>query len=380
MARIIVASYVVRLPLGGLQSWMLQWLVGFKRLGHDVWFVERSGWPGSCIDPTTWTSSDDCSAGVASWHALLSRFGLGDRWCYVDAAGRYHGASRAQIEDAFRTADIFVDHIRDSEWAEECQWAGHRACVDGEPGLTQIVMMREEGRSAAAIPYDSYHTVGLNIGTDACAVPTRNRAWRPVFDPVVLDLFTGDAPSEDAPFTTVMSWQAHKDFVYEGVRYGSKYLEFPKIETLPSRTAAPLEVAVAGHARVAELQAAGWRVRDSVAATLTFDAWRTYIAESRGELSICKNYFVALNTGFFSDRSAAYLASGRPVIMQDTGFSAHLPVGDGLFAFRTGDEAAAAIDAVQADYGRHSRAARDLAREYLDTSRVLTKFLSEVGL
>jgi len=379
MARVIVSAYVVRLPLGGYHSWILQWLMGFKRLGHDVWFVEKSGWSQSCIDPATWKGSDDCTAGVAAWHAVLSRFGLGERWCFVDAAGTYHGASRAEIEAVFRSADLFVNHMPDCEWAEESQWAGHRAFIDGEPGMTQVRIITQAELGRPMMAYDSYHSVGLNVGTAASTVPTVNRMWQPIVDPVVLDLFDVVAPPPDAPLTTVMSWKAHPDFEYDGVTYGSKYLEFPKIEDLPSRTTVPLELAVSGLMPIPELKAAGWRVRDSVEATRTFDLWRRYIAHSRGELTICKNYFVAMNTGFFSDRSAAYLASGRPVIMQDTGFSAHLPVGEGLFAFRTGDEAVAAVEAVRSDFGRHSRAAREIARQYLDAGKVLSALLDGAG-
>ena len=379
MARIIVSAYVVRLPLGGYHSWILQWLLGFKRLGHDVWFVEKAGWPKSCIDPATWKRSDDCTAGVAAWHAVLSRFELGDRWCFVDAAGTYHGASRAEIESVFKSADLFVDHMRDCEWREECHWAAHRAFIDGEPGMTQVRMIRQAALGTEMMAYDSYHTVGLNVGTERSTVPSVGKNWRPIYDPVVLDLFDVGAPPPGAPFTTVMSWQAHPDFEYEGVTYGSKYLEFPKIQSLPAQTPVPLELAVSGLMPIPELKAAGWRVRDSVEATRTFDRWRGYIAQSRGELTICKHYFVAMNTGFFSDRSAAYLAAGRPVILQDTGFSAHLPVGEGLFAFRTGDDAAGAVEAVRTDYDRHSRAARAIAAEYLDAGKVLGHFLSEVG-
>ena len=379
MARIIVSGYVVRLPLGGYHSWILQWLLGFKRLGHDVWFVEKAGWSKSCVDPLTWKASDDCSPGITAWHALLSRFGLGDRWCFVDAAGTYHGTSRAEIESVFKSADLFVDHLRDCEWSEEAQWAGHRAFIDGEPGMTQVRMMRQAELGQQTPAFDSYFSVGLNVGTPRSTVPTVNRTWQPICDPVVLDLFEMGPPPPDAPFTTVMSWKAHPDFEYEGQTYGSKYLEFPTIRHLPSRTAVPLELAVSGLMPIAELKAAGWRVRDSVEASRTFDQWRDYIGRSRGELTICKNYFVAMNTGFFSDRSAAYLAAGRPVILQDTGFSAHLPVGEGLFAFRNAGDAVAALEAVETDYRRHSRAAREIAHEYLAAEKILGGFLETIG-
>jgi len=375
MARIVLAGYAVRLPLGGYHSWMLQWLEGFRRLGHDVWFVEKAGWSKSCINPETWKSSDDCAAGVEAWSTVLDRFGFGERWCFVDAGGTYHGASRRQVEDAFRGTDVFVDHMWDCEWREECRWASHRAWIDGEPGMSQVRILARANEGRTAMAYDSYHSVGLNVGADGCPVPTVGHTWHPIVAPVVPALFSADPPPPGAPFTTVMAWQAHDDFTYDGVTYGSKYLEFPRIQDLPRRTSVPLELAVSGTMPVADLEASGWRVRDSVRATRTLDLWHQYIAGSLGELSICKQYFVAMNTGFFSDRSAAYLASGRPVILQDTGFSAHLPVGEGLFAFRTGDEALAAVEAVRADPARHGRAARAIAREHLDAEKVLRAFL-----
>src|SRR5262249_36493692 len=159
----------------------------------------------------------------------------------------------------------------------------------------------------------------------------------------------------DAPFTTVMSWE-DDPFEFEGVTYGQKAMEFPKFLDLPRRTRVPLEMAVAGtDVPEDELRAHGWRLAYAGEVTLTFDSWRDYIRGSRGEFSVCKNVYVATHSGWFSDRSACYLASGRPVVMQETGFSAHLPCGQGLFAVRTADEAAAALAEIAGDYGRHSR-------------------------
>jgi hypothetical protein len=379
VARIVISSYVVRMPVGGYQSWILQWLLGFRRLGHEVWFVEKSGWAGSCIDPITWARSDDCTQGTAAWNVVLGRFGLERNWCYVDAAGIYHGMSRGQVEEVFRTADVFIDHMRRCEWEEEAATAGTRVLIDGEPAYTQAVMTKSANGSPL-MEYDHYFSVGLNIGTSAATAPTAGKVWRPIVDPVVVDIFPSDPPPHDAPFTTIMAWRSKKPIEFEGTTYGTKHLGFEALIDLPSRTTAPLELAISGKFPRKRLLDAGWRLRDSAAATLTYDAWRSYIERSRGEIGICKSYFVATNSGAFSDRSAAYLASGRPVVMQDTGFSAHLPCGRGLFAFRTVDEAAAAIDAIQTDYDRQSKWARAMAMEYLAAEKVLATFLRQIGL
>jgi hypothetical protein len=382
MAQIIIGSYVVRFPLGGYQSWMLQWLLGFKLLGHKVYFVEKSGWKNSCYDPQTRTMGDDCSRGTAVFGRLLSEHGLGNNWCFVDASGTYHGMSRERIEAAFRDADVFIDHMRACEWPEEASHARMRVMVDGEPAYTQMHMEdKMEWAEKGLIEYDHYFTVGMNVGTPACLAPSAGKDWRPIFDPVVLSLYPRLPAPPDGPFTTVMSWQAIKPFEYRGKTYSSKEIEFAKFVDLPRRVNATLELAVAGaSAAHPQLIDAGWKLVDAHEATLTFERWRSYIQASRGEFSVCKNYFVATNSGFFSDRSAVYLASGRPVVMQDTGFSAHLPCGKGLFAVRSVEEAAAAIEEIESDYELHSNCAHGIAMEYLDASHVLGQFLKELGL
>src|SRR5579871_3107274 len=333
MARIIVASYVVRYPVGGYQSWALQWLVGFQRLGHDVYFVEKAGWPGACYDPSRDVSSDDCSYGIRVFSDLLHRFDLGARWSFMDIQGRSHGLSRPQVEALFQSADLLVDMgAPDGDWLPEAAQTSLRVLVDGEPGDTQMKMECQRAAGQALPEFDRYYTVGLNIGTPQSSAPTAGLSWHPIFDPVVVDLFPPCPISPNAPFTTIMSWQAHQPIDFGGAVYGQKDVEFAKFMDLPKRTRASLEVALAGkQAPLPQLVAAGWRVRDSHALTLTCDSFKQYVSESRGEFSVAKHVFVATNSGHFSERSAAYLASGRPVVVQETGFSEHLPCGLGLF-------------------------------------------------
>ncbi|MBZ5609853.1 MAG: hypothetical protein LAP38_16450 [Acidobacteriia bacterium] len=381
MARIIVGSYLVQFPLGGYMSWVGQWLLGFQRLGHEVWLVERSYGPNSCYDPSSNVMTDDCSYGTAQVGSFLARHGLEKRWCFVDFGKTYHGCERASIEDVLRAADLFVDMGSHGLWLDEAASIPLRVFVDGEPGYRQM-MFETTGREGHALPeYERYYSVGLNVGTPACIAPDAGKHWRPIFDPVVTDLFSCEPPPTRAPFTTVMSWQAHSPIEFNGVTYGQKDVEFAKFMDLPCRVKAPMELAISGkNTPIDLLKKQGWRLLDSFRVTLTFDSWQDYIRGSRGEFSVAKNVFVATNSGFFSDRSAAYLASGRPVVMQETGFSAHLPCGSGLFAVRNVEEAAAAIDSIESDYTRHSRDAREIAVEYLDTRRVLGNFLRELGL
>jgi hypothetical protein len=379
MARIIVGSYMVRYPMGGMMSWVLQYLLGFQRLGHEVFFVEKSGYADSCYDPTADTMSDDAAYGTGVAHALLSRFGLGARWCYVDAGGSYHGLARKEIEAAFRKADLFIDMGTHGDWLPEAADTGLRVLVDGEPAFTQMKMENRLDAGETVPEYDRYYTTGRNVGTPASTAPTAGKRWGRVFHPVDVDVFTPTPARRDAPFTTVMNWQSYEPVRYRGVDYGHKNLEFDKFIQLPDKTAAPLELAVSGkripRERIIEN---GWRIRDAHAITLSFDSFSQYIRDSRGEFGVCKSGFVVTRSGWFSDRSAAYLASGRPVVLQDTGFGSHLPCGEGLFAVRSAEQAAAAIDEIETRYDLHARRAREIAEEYLDARKVLGGFLEEI--
>jgi hypothetical protein len=382
MAQIALGSYAVQFPVGGYLSWILQWLAGLKHLGHDVVFVEKSSYERSCYDPDIDEMTDDCSYGVAALDRLLSRVGLSGSWCFVDRGGRYHGMTRNQIEARLASCDLFVDMGTHGAWLDEAAAAGARVLIDGEPGATQMKMEKRLANGEALPDYDAYYSVGQNVGTAASSAPTAGREWRHVFYPVHRRLFErGPRPPADAPFTTIMSWQAHTEVEHDGQVFGAKDREFEKFIDLPARTAVPIELAVAGRAVPFErLRSAGFRIRDSHTETRSYDAFMHYIQRSRGEFSVCKNVFVATRSGWFGDRAAAYLASGRPVVMQETGFSDHLPCGEGLFAVETVDDAADAIELIEGDYDRHSDAARDIAAEYLDTTRVLPAFLAELGV
>jgi hypothetical protein len=386
MARIAVSSYMVRYPLGGNLSWALQWIVGLQRLGHDVWVVEKSGYANACFDLSRGEMTDDCSYGVRVVRDLLEPLGLGNRWCYLAFDGAYLGLPRARVEAALGAADLYLEMgthgvEMDDTWLDEAASAGLRVLVATEPGVTQMRMALKRAAGLPLPEYDRYYTTGLNIGTPYSTAPTLNRTWHGIVDPVVVDLFACPPRAEGAPVTTVMNWQSMGAISFEGVEYGQKDREFPKFMDLPRRTRGPIEVAVAGRQAPRDaLRAAGWRVRDAHEVTASVGAYRTYIADSRAEFSVAKHACVATNVGWFSERSAAYLATGRPVVIQDTGVRRHLPYGRGLFAVRTVEEAAAAIVEIDADWDRQSRWARELAREFFDAKVVLTAMLTDLGV
>lgn len=360
-------------------SWVLQYLVGFHRLGHEVYFVERADYPNECFDPVRNEMVDDPSRGITVLDEVLRALGLRERWCFVDVRGRFYGMGEDRLKEAFDTADVFVD-MGHGEWLDYASGGSAKILIDGDPGFTQMKMEKTLAAGGSLPLYDEYYTVGQNVGTSDSTVPTVGHDWGHIFHPVVMDLFPFRPPPSGAPVTTVMNWRSYDPIEFSGEVFGHKDVEFEKFSGLPDRSALTLELAVAGaETPVAKLRKGGWRIRDAHEVTRSVDSFRAYISGSLAEFSVCKNGYVATNSGWFGDRSAAYLASGRPVVQQETGFSQHLPCGEGLFAVADLDEAVAALDEIAADHERHSKAALEIAKEFLSADRVLTRFLESIG-
>jgi len=381
MARIVLGSYMVRYPLGGMMSWVLQYLVGFHRLGHEIYLFEKAGWENACFDPVNGQMTDDCTYGAGIVDDLLRQFGLIDGWCFVDSAGNYHGIGKTKATGILETADLFIDMGTHGSWEGEWGRCGLRVLIDGEPGFTQMKMENRQATGDRLPEYDHYFTTGRSIGTSLSDAPLAGRKWTPIFHPVCTEILDPVGSASDAPFTSVMNWQSYEPIHYRGDLYGHKDVEFEKFLDLPQHTSARLEQAVTGREiPTSRLENAGWTLRDAQEVTMSYDSFIDYLSVSRGEFGVCKSGYVRLKTGWFSDRSAAYLALGKPVVLQETGFSNHLPCGEGLFAVNTVEEAAAAIDDIQSDYGRHARRARELAVEFLDSRVVLKEFLTSCNI
>jgi hypothetical protein len=361
-------------------SWVIQYLTGLSRLGHDVYFVEKYGYDNACFDPQKLTFGDDCTFGIKMVSRLLQEIGLGEKWCFVEKGDHYHGLSRRAINTVFKEADLFVDMGTHGSWEEESQRAALRVWIDGEPGYTQIKLY---DRTIQGIPipvYDHYFTNGMNIGIPGNPAPSVGLEWNRLFHPVDTRIFSPAPVQRNSVYTTVMNWQSHAPIYYQGRSYGQKDIEFEKFLTLPGLCDRTMEVAVAGKFVPHEkLRSNGWSVKNGLEVTRSFDSFRQHVQASRGEFSICKNVFVDMQTGWFSDKSAAFLASGRPVILQDTGFSRHLPTGLGLFAVKDVEEARNAIDAIESSYEKHCRAARELAVAYFETTNVMAHFMEQAA-
>jgi hypothetical protein len=378
MKSVIVTGYMIRYPVGGQLAAHFQYVLGLARMGYDVHFVEEAGWGSACFDPEQVISSDDPASGYRLVEALFARHGLGGRWTFVDIEGNSHGLPRKEVARIAKKS--FLVSLSDVSWLPELEKCPLRLYIDEDPGFPQMGLAGgDEGWRAKLERYHFHASYGESIGRADCLIPTCGYDWIPTRQPIVLDLWENAQPPGER-WTTLMNWTSYNNVVYEGVEYGQKDREMRKVFDLPEHTDEPLEVAVSSPAEVQdELKDAGWGVREAVEASRTFGGYRDYIRGSRGEFSVAKHAYVATRSGWFSDRSAAYLASGRPVVLQDTGFGKHLPLGEGLLAWTSREEAAEALRRVSADIMKHSQAARRLAEEHCGHEQILGRLLERAG-
>jgi len=378
VARIVVAGYVVRYPLGGMVWAHLHYVVGLDRLGHEVWFLEDAGgWDDPCYDPERRDMTADPRAGLAVLDTLIHDLGLGERWGYRDGTGTWHGPARGLAEDVIAQADLFLD-VGGASYFPEMRHARRRAYVDMDPVFAQLGRFGGDERFRE---YDVLFTYGANIGRTA-RVSTGGLVWRPLAPPVVVDLWAEDRDIDggagDGRWTTVASLGAYGAVEHDGHVYGQKDVELVKFAELPRLANCALEVAADPvGALELKLAASGWHVADAPAVSRDPWRYRDYVRRSRGEFSVAKNAYVKANAGWLSDRTATYLASGRPAVVQDTGLPDELLAEGGLLVFRTLPEAAAALHRAEASYEDECRAASALAKRHFDAAKVLDGLLAD---
>lgn len=384
--KIVVTGLIGTYPLGGVAWDYLQFVKGFVALGCEVTYLEDTGqWT---YDPARATFVDDGTWNAGYLRAVLARVpGMTEAFAFRDARGVLFGLSETELRRRCREADLFLN-ISDSAWLRETYRATRvLACYDSDPLYTQAEWIaadagdRPEGREPGWYRcYDRYFTMAENMNDPSCGVPRCGVSWITTRQPITLDDWPIAFDARAAAFTTVMSWKTKPTLpVIAGRVYGGKDVEFRRFSSLPSRTPSKLEIAVSGVAPRDEMIAAGWGVVDAAERSTTLERYRDYIAASRGEWSVAKEAYAASESGWFSCRSACYLAMGKPVVVEDTGFSRTYPTGEGLLAFRDIDAAAAALASVESDYRRHCEAARDLAERFFRAETVLEKLLHDAG-
>lgn len=373
--RIIVLGYIVRGPLGGMAWYNLQYLIGLARLGHDVYFVEDSDDYPSCYDPARGITDTDPTYGLQFATHTFERIGLGDHWAYYDAhTSRWLGPCYDRILDVCATADLLLNLGGVNPLRPWFMQIPTRAFVDGDPVFIQLRHLSDPAARNLAKQHTAFLSMAENIGLNRSSIPNDGLPWQATRQPIVLDAWPVTPTPPQGKFTTVMQWESYPAREYGGVRYGMKSDSFEPYMDLPEKAGRIFELAVSGSSAPSELlHSKGWVVRDPP----TQDPWtyQHYIQQSKAEFSVAKHGYVVSRSGLFSERSTCYLATGRPVVIQDTGFSDWLPTGAGVISFSTPEEALAGIEEINSRYEFHCQAARAIAEEYFDARKVLPRLI-----
>ena len=378
MLRIVVYGYVVRAPLGGFAWHHLQYVSGLLRLGHDVVFVEDGSDPAGFYNPQLDAMNSDPSHGLHFIEDACNGCGIGGRWAFFDAiTDTWHGPRSADIVDFCATADLLINLNDPAPLRPWLATIPVRALIDTDPVFMQVRNLQDSARHADAAQHNVFFTFAENLPAARSTIPPDGFPWQPTRQPIDLALWQMKPPSSEARWTTVMQWDSYKSVSHGGVDYGMKSAGFADYSDLPSRTHETLEIALgSGTAPKDELVEAGWRIADPIEVSRTPWTYRDYLESSKGEFSVAKLGYVSAYSGWFSERTACYLACGRPAVVQDTGFSSFLPTGEGLLPFRTCAEAVTQLDNASHDYARHCTAAREIAREYFAAETVLSDLVS----
>jgi hypothetical protein len=381
--RILLLHFVGQMPLAGIAWQAMHYLLGLERLGYEAWYVEDGG--ANPYDPRANSVSMECGYNVDYVRRVMEAHGLAGRWAYWDAINdAWHGLPREQVQRLYCESDALINLCGATRLREEHMACPVRIMIDTDPVYEQIKYAKAD---AAARDYLRAHThfftYGENIGAADCPVPLSGLPWRGTRPPVIPELWPPGTGEPDC-FTTVATWENKgKNIEFEGATYlWSKHVNFLRFLDLPQRVGGCFTMAMLppDEGVAARLRESGWNLRDPRPISAGMGAYADFIRGSRGEFTVAKDIYVRPNSGWFSDRSVCYLASGRPVVTMRTGFDKFYPAGEGLLQYSTMAEAEAAVAAIAADYPRHARAAREIAAEYFASDRVIAKLLGESGL
>lgn len=384
--QLVILGMMGRSPFGG-QAWLyLNWLSGFNSLGHDVWYVEDDTvWP---YDPLQNTVTDDCSYAVHHISRCMEQIGLPNKWAFrlADREGACWGLSEPELRELYGSCDALLNIVGATDLREEHLSSRLRVYVQSDPVISELRLARGDLHTKSAFNnHDTIFTYGENYGAEDCGVPLNGIEYKKTRQPIDLTKWPMTYNPDASYFTTIGNYrQIGEDIEYNGKIYRwSKHHEWEKFIDLPKRTSQKFEVALKITDLVDHnmLEENGWKVISPFEMSLDiFGSYMNFIRGSRAEWTVAKDQNVNLRSGWFSERDACYLASGKPVVAQDTGFSKFIPTGNGLFAFNTIEESLDAIEKINDSYAMHCKAAREIAEEYFDSRKIASRLLKDVGL
>jgi hypothetical protein len=375
--KIVLLGYIVRGPIGGLVWHHFQYALGLKLMGHDVLFIEFSEDYPSCYNPITFELSKDPSYGLNFIDTIFCKYGLKWQWAYFDQhTNQWFGNSRQEVFGFSKNADVLLNISGINSLREEFQNIPIRAFIDTDPLFTQIRLLRDPVTKASAKEHNVFFSFGENIGNKDCLIPDDQFSWIPTRQPVIPDLWNKNNLSQKGNWTTVMQWDSYKKAEWDGRIFGMKSTSFQPYFDLPKIINERFELALGGEsAPKDELKAKGWIISNPAEVSKTPESYQKFISESKGEWSVAKDGYVSSNSGWFSERSAAYLMSGKPVIVQETGFSKNIETGEGLFSFTNLEDLKSIFEEVDRDYKFQCSRAREIAMEYFQYEKVLKNLL-----
>ncbi|RPA68616.1 hypothetical protein EF405_08525 [Cyclobacteriaceae bacterium YHN15] len=376
--RILVMGYLVRGPIAGMTWHHVQYLLSLKALGHQISYYEDSDdTPYACYNPETHITDHNPTYGLKYVQQLFDKLGLEIKWAYYDANfGKWYGKSAKEFSKCNSDFDMLINvsginPIRD--------WMGNipiRVFIDTDPVFTQVRNIHEPARKTLTGSHTKLFSFGENIQHPSSKIPDDGFKWQVTRQPISLDLWKHNHPLIGNRFTSIMQWKSYSPVKFQGITYGLKGESFSIIENIPLKSRNEIEIALGGDGVPRnELLEKNWVLVDPMKVSIDPWIYQRYIQQSKGEFTVAKHGYVISNSGWFSERSACYLASGRPVITQETGFSQWMETGEGVLSFETEEQAISAMNEVNSNYEKHCLKALEIAQEYFDGEKILQRLI-----
>ncbi|UEG50684.1 hypothetical protein LK994_04255 [Ferruginibacter lapsinanis] len=385
--RIVVGGFIGLYPTGGVTWDYIQYVIGLQQLGHDVFYLEDT-----CQFPKFQSAGkewNDPSDSIEYLKNTMEKFGLQNRWAYRDvASGNCFGMSLDKIKEICRTADVFINISASTFLRDEYLAIPKRVLIDSDPMFTQVDYLTETGGKDPSgmkfiLDNHNYHfSFGENIGQASCRIPLAGFNWHTTRQPICIDCWNTINPQKSNIISTVMNWSVRPDLIFDNENWGQKNIEFKKFIGIPKLfTDISFEIIITGltDEKRNEIKAHGWNTLDPLKTITDTLSYKEFITTAMAEFSVAKHTYVKSNSGWFSCRSACYLAAGKPVIAQDTQWSKYIPTGNGLFAFTDTESIITSVNDLKENYMKHSKAAIEIAREYFDSNKILNQLLEKIS-